>query len=484
MEEREKSPSLMRPRCGPVGSVVLGHSLMLIRACVVLLLLSGWTGAIAEENSLKWDAAGNRVTAKISGGNLTSVLGKIARATGWKIFVEKNITNKVSASFQQATAAEAMRLMFGDLNFALLPQPGGASKLFIYKTSLTEATEIVPPSTEGKPLSKNLVPNELVVTLNAKSKMTIEELAKKLGAKIVSRSDAQKAYRLRFDDEEATRAASDFLASNTDIGQADSNYYVDRPTRTDNLELSSNPPFSLKPKTGADGGKVIVGLIDMPVQRLAEGMNEFLLPSLLAGPGDGARSEQLSHGTSMAETILQGVSLASQGESSPIRILPVDVYGGSETTTTYDVTKGVYMAINSGATIINLSLGGDDESPYLKRLIADAKKQGVLFFGAAGNAPSTDPTYPAAYPEVIAVTAGDRRGNIAAYANRGQFVDVIAPGTSVVEFNDQSFLVSGTSTATAYMTGTAAAIRATGKTAAQVETILRESFAVTQKPRR
>ena len=45
--------------------------------------------------------------------------------------------------------------------------------------------------------------------------------------------------------------------------------------------------------------------------------------------------------------------------------------------------------------------------------------------------PSTIPVYPAAYPDVVAVTAGDKKGNIAPYANRGSFVDVVAPGVSL-----------------------------------------------------
>jgi hypothetical protein len=102
----------------------------------------------------------------------------------------------------------------------------------------------------------------------------------------------------------------------------------------------------------------------------------------------------------------------------------------------------------------------------------------VLFFGAAGNYPSTANTYPAAYPEVVAVTAGDKKGNIAPYANRGEFVDVIAPGVSVVQFNGQSFLINGTSASTAYVTGTAAAYRASGKTAAQAESSIRATLAV------
>jgi thermitase len=106
-------------------------------------------------------------------------------------------------------------------------------------------------------------------------------------------------------------------------------------------------------------------------------------------------------------------------------------------------------------------------------LIVDAHGQGVLFVGAAGNQPVTTPSYPAAYPEVLATTAGDRSGRIASYANRGEFVDVIAPGTGLVHLGNQTFVGSGTSYSAAYVTGIAAGLGESGKTAAQIELEIR-----------
>ena len=83
-----------------------------------------------------------------------------------------------------------------------------------------------------------------------------------------------------------------------------------------------------------------------------------------------------------------------------------------------------------------------------------------------------------AYPEVIAVTAGTRQGVIAPYANYGSFVDVIAPGSAIVNFNGQSWLVTGTSASTAYASGAAAALlEKDGKlSAAQIEAQIRAIF--------
>src|SRR5204862_7421381 len=114
---------------------------------------------------------------------------------------------------------------------------------------------------------------------------------------------------------------------------------------------------------------------------------------------------------------------------------------------------GVYQAVNGGARIVNLSLGGDGDSPFLQKMIKDSHDQGVVFFASAGNEPVATPTYPAAYPEVIAVTAGTRQGVIAPYANYGSFVDAIAPGSAIVNFNGKAWVIMGTSASTAYASG-------------------------------
>src|SRR4029079_998303 len=140
--------------------------------------------------------------------------------------------------------------------------------------------------------------------------------------------------------------------------------------------------------------------------------------------------------------------------------------------------NGVYTAVAAGASVVNLSLGGEGDSPFLASLIHAAHEQGVVFFGAAGNQPTTAATFPAAYPDVVAVTAGDRKGNVAPYANRGDFVDVIAPGVSRVDYQGQSYMVRGTSAATAYVSGTAAGYRANGAANPNVEAYIRESLAL------
>jgi thermitase len=127
--------------------------------------------------------------------------------------------------------------------------------------------------------------------------------------------------------------------------------------------------------------------------------------------------------------------------------------------------------------VLNMSLGSSSDSPFLQNIIAQINQQGIPIFAAAGNEPVTTPTYPAAYPGVIAVTASDQSGNIASYANRGSFIKMIAPGDNIVNFDGQNYLVEGTSTATAIASGMAAGLAdSQGACADQAAGLLQQSL--------
>jgi hypothetical protein len=215
------------------------------------------------------------------------------------------------------------------------------------------------------------------------------------------------------------------------------------------------------------------------VQPTGGNSDAFLLGQLSTSSGGSVSSEELQHGTSMYQQLIQAIAMVeSQKGTSNVRVLPVDVYGNRGMTTSYDVAYGIYLAINNGAMVINLSLGSSGDSEFLHRMIQEGSKQGVVFFAAAGNEPIAAPTYPAAYPEVVAVTAGDRSGNLASYANYGTFVDVIAPGSTLVNFGQKTYVVGGTSVASAYASGMAAGgIDISKKSPAEVAEAIRRSFA-------
>ena len=449
------------------------------RILLSLCFLLGFRVAAAGADMLVWRTEQEQVDAEIEAWPLPRLLDKLSEATGWQVYVDPEARYTVSTRFQKLKPAEALRRLLGELNFALLPQSNGPARLFVYRNSVQDATQLIAPPERSKPpktLAKPIA-NELIVTL--KPGTNPEELARKLGAKIVGGIDGLNAYRFQFEDEAAAQKGRSLLEANSDVSSVDGNFAIERPANIEPLALSSAPPMSLKPKVTPPSDQIIVGLVDSTVQAGAANLKDFLLPQMSVFQNGEPASDQLTHGTSMAETILRALSQGQQSsDGTTVRILPVDIYGSGGATTTFDVAKGIYLAVNGGATIVNLSLGSEGSSPFLQRLIQDTYKQGVLFVGAAGNQPLTSPVYPAAYPEVLAVTAGDRWGRIAPYANRGDFVDLVAPGANIVYFSDHAYLGTGTSFSAAWVSGMAAGLVSSGKTPAQTTDELRRLLGI------
>jgi thermitase len=369
---------------------------------------------------------------------------------------------------------DALRMLLGDLNFARVPRTNAASQLYVFRTVMQNATRLV----RATNAPAKHVPNELLVKL--KPGVNIDDLAKLLGAKVVGRMDKLGIYRLQFDDGTATDAALGKLQNNSDVGEVDYNYYFDPPPSAQPLANVPVGPLSLKLNPPGDSGRVIVGLLDTAVQPLDGSLNDFLLKQLSVAGDAPANSSDVTHGTAMAYTILAAIAAAEQGSSS-VQIQPVDVYGPNPTTTSWDVALGVQAAVNNGATVLNMSLGSTGDSSILDDVILSAEKDGVVIFAAAGNQSVSTPTYPAATPGVIAVTAL-QNGQIAPYADFGSFVSLAFPGNNVVYWGSQAYMVVGTSVSTATATGVAAGNKiALGASWGQIESAMQQKFAVPAK---
>jgi subtilase family protein/fervidolysin-like protein len=448
---------------------------MKISVVIFCLWLAIVFSAAGQTNTIVWHKAGDRVDADVRSLGLPQLLGQITAQTGWRVYVEPGTTHNASAKFNNLPSGQALQRLFGDLNFALVPQTNAAPHLYVFTTKMENATQLVrvPKTTKARH-----VHSELLVKL--KPGVKPDDLAKMYGAKVIGRMDKLGIYRLEFADAAAADAALDQLQNNTDVSDVDYNYYFDPPPTAQALASASQPPVNLQLNPPGNSGKVIVGLVDTTVQPLDGSLNQFLLKQISVAGDASTGSSDITHGTAMAETILRAMGIAGQGATSA-QILPVDVYGSSASTTSWNVALGIQAAVNGGATVLNLSLGSSGDSSILDNMVQQAIGDGIQIFAAAGNQSVSTPTYPAADPGVMAVTAVDR-GLIASYADYGPFVDFGAPGNSIVYLNNQPWLVQGTSVSTAYMTGIAAGTKtATGQTWTQIENSLKQNFPVPQK---
>ena len=141
-----------------------------------------------------------------------------------------------------------------------------------------------------------------------------------------------------------------------------------------------------------------------------------------------------SHGTAIA-SILVGSSEELKGIATNTQLYAAGVFAEDsqrgEFASALSVIKALDWLLSQQVTVINLSIAGPPNA-LMERALNKVSEAGVVVVAAAGNGgPLAGPAYPAAYPNVMAVTAIDGRKRAYRLANRGDYVDVAAPGVNI-----------------------------------------------------
>ncbi len=186
------------------------------------------------------------------------------------------------------------------------------------------------------------------------------------------------------------------------------------------------------------------------------------------------------HGTGVAGAIVAHSRLMSSAPQA--KLLAIRAFGATSTSaesTSFVILKSLDYAVANGAQIINMSFAGPQD-PLLTRGLAAAASHHVVLIAAAGNAgPKSPPLYPAADPNVIAVSATDASDSIFPASNRGAQIALAAPGVDLLlpSVNGKYQVSSGTSFSAAYVSGIAALLleRNTGLTPPEVRAALVQS---------
>jgi subtilisin family serine protease len=172
------------------------------------------------------------------------------------------------------------------------------------------------------------------------------------------------------------------------------------------------------------------------------------------------------HGTAVAALLVGRRDSPTPGLVPDARLFAVDAFyrdgGTADRTDVTSLVTAIEALAERGVRVINMSLSGP-ANEVLQKAIAAAQAKGIVIVAAAGNnGAGAEPSYPAAYPGVVAVTAVDHDLNVYQRATRGPYVDLAAPGVNVWTASSQGSgaLKTGTSYAVPFVSAAAGVLLA------------------------
>lgn len=229
---------------------------------------------------------------------------------------------------------------------------------------------------------------------------------------------------------------------------------------------------------------VRIGMVDTAIdrshavfQKATVVQQRFLDLAETAGP----LAEIRSHGTAVASLMVGQLDGQWPARLPAATVFNASVFYGRSPelsgATLGHLLKGLNWLASQELSVINISLAGPDNR-LLDTAIKALRERQVSLVAAVGNqGPAASPLYPAAYPEVLGVTAADASGKIYRWANRGEQVMFAGPGVSVPVADPDGGMVadSGTSLAAPVVAAALACHRADSTESDAIDALIRKA---------
>ena len=286
---------------------------------------------------------------------------------------------------------------------------------------------------------------------------------------------AASAIRIHLDDKKLLEPNLDLFSIESDQQlRIDAKFYLPHTSKT---ALSFDPaqkvPWGVvatrAPKlwNKSKGNRIRIGVVDTG----ADYSHPDIRPSLMKGINiihpQLSASDDNGHGTHIAGTIAASCARKSavgiRGVAPKSDLFPVKAFDHEGSAYVSDIILAIQWCIANHMDIINMSFGMTEYSPSLYQAVKSAYTHNVVIVASSGNnGKSNAVDYPAKMPYTIAVGALNKRGQIAAFSNRGKEVDIYAPGEAIYStwpgnrYNE----LNGTSMAAAHVSGVIALLLA------------------------
>lgn len=227
------------------------------------------------------------------------------------------------------------------------------------------------------------------------------------------------------------------------------------------------------------GAPPIIAVVDTGVDPTHPDLVERLVPGFNAADGTANTRDIHGHGTKTAGTAAasgnNGIGVAGVAFAAPI--MPIKGCRDDGYCYYSSVASGILWAVDHGARVVNLSIGGVAASSTITSAAQYARSKGAVVVAAAGNCGCFDAT--PENPSIVSVSATDAVDALASWSSTGNYVELAAPGVGIytTTLGGGYGAPSGTSFASPIVAGVAALMMAVNPAlgAGDVETLLKST---------
>jgi subtilisin family serine protease len=432
-----------------------------IKACLFLLL---FLLIPMPCSAFVVQVSGDRLTLNAEKEPLQEILLRLSDS-GIKVQIDPQINPIVTASFKNRDIQKALESMLKGLDHVLIwesvPGPSGSvPRLVEIQVFRPGQKDLIRPLRKPSTLSiarnpKNgsfYVKDEILISLKPGDDLSeLLKLLQETGGVLVGRHPELGIYRVRLPPGSDVPGLAEGIKKQGGAGSVEPHYAYPVPTGPRELDWGSlkvsHEDASPQPKG------IPVAVVDSGL-RADAGLDKFVLAALDALNPDKPISDTGGHGTQMA-LIAAGVvkPMGIQGESAAqTPIIAIKAFDENGFTSNVLLMESIDFALKNGARVMSLSWGSETKSEILSEVLELADSKGLIIVASAGNEPTGEPHYPAAYAGVIGVGALAPDGKTWEKSNRGEFVDLYAPGFAAlpVGYKGDPGIYVGTSISAAF----------------------------------
>jgi thermitase len=345
----------------------------------------------------------------------------------------------------------------------------------------TEVTQL--PSFDPQQIEAPFVPGELVVGLES-SDLTLPLVAMEMVGAIASQNPPIRSFLVRLHPNLTMQEAGEFLRAVPGVRYVEPNYLVFAlATPNDPRYSSQYGPQRIQANLAWDIWQprrtVYIAVLDTGIDANHEDLNRKMrrhsngqVYGYNTWNNNTDTQDRNGHGTHCAGIAAADINnsrgiagVAAWNPSVPdshtyVQLMPVKVLSDSGSGTLDSVARGITWAADNGAHILSISLGSGGGSQQLQNAVDYAWNRGCLVVAAAGNGGSSSPVYPAFYTNCIAVAATDSTDFLASFSQFGSWVDIAAPGVTILSTipGNGYTPLDGTSMACPHVAGAAAVL--------------------------